>query len=61
VKNTIVLFSIFYTCTPPWGWCNMILECGKACRRPGAPLERRREPILHACPTHHVATGGLMY
>lgn len=49
------------TWAPPWGWWSIILEWGKALRSPGDPLARSSEPILQACPMHHVATGASIY
>ena len=49
------------TCAPPNGWWTIIRALGRECRMPWAPEASRKEPILHACPTHHVATGGRMY
>ena len=45
----------------PCGWCIITLECGRQCLIPLAPAASRNAPILQACPTHHVATGGRMY
>ena len=39
----------------------MIVVCGRAFLIPGAPAANRNAPILMACPTHKVATGGEMH
>ncbi len=44
----------------PWGWCIITLECGRQCLMPFVPAANRNAPMLHACPTHHVDTGGLI-
>lgn len=49
------------TLAPPEGWWIMILELGSEWRMPGLPAARSREPMLAACPTHHVQMGFRMY
>ena len=47
-----------HTRAPPCGWCTITLACGKACLKPGLPAVKSREPMLQACPIHHVEIGG---
>ena len=61
ICSALIWISVAWPPADPDGWWIMIRALGREWRIPSVPAAKRRDPIEHAWPTHHVAMGGSTY